>query len=197
MGAQLVFRRARPIALLLAMAALVALAFAALSPRAGTLYAGAATAGIVHIEMKITGVRTGIFKGDSPQKGHEDEILVSSYQFEVVTPRDPQTGLPTGRRQYQPIHVTKEMNQSSPQILSAVANNENLSTVVLDFWTTNRSGKESIYYRVKLTNASISSVKQFSAGQTVNEDIGFTFQKIEQESLTGKTLFTDDWNAQV
>jgi type VI secretion system Hcp family effector len=78
-----------------------------------------------------------------------------------------------------------------------VANNENLSTVVLDFWTTNRSGKESIYYRVKLTNASISSVKQFSAGQTVNEDIGFTFQKIEQESLTGKTLFTDDWNAQV
>jgi type VI secretion system secreted protein Hcp len=197
MSVHLVVLRPRVLALLLAAALLAALAIAALTPRTGPLSAGAATAGVVHIEMKITGQKSGVFKGDSPQKGHEDEILVSSYQFEVISPRDPASGLPTGKRQYQPLHVTKALNQSSPQVLNAVANNENLSKVVIDFWATSRSGKESIYYRVTLTNANISSVKQYSAGQTVNEDIAFTFQKITQESLTGNTTFTDDWNSPV
>lgn len=194
MPAQFVVPRPRVLAVLLAAALLAALAFAVAAQRPSGLNAGAATAGVVHIEMKITGQKTGVFKGDSPEKGHESEILVSSYQFEVISPRDPASGLPTGRRSYQPVHVTKEMNQSSPQLLNAVATNENLKSVVIDFWVTSRTGKEVNYYRVTLTDASISSIKQFSAGLTVNEDIGFTFRKVEQESLTGKTTFTDDWS---
>jgi type VI protein secretion system component Hcp len=46
---------------------------------------------------------------------------------------------------------------------------------------------------VTLTNASISSVRQYSAGGTVNEDVSFTFQKVQQDDLVAKTSFQDDW----
>ncbi|TMC31927.1 MAG: hypothetical protein E6J28_14910, partial [Chloroflexi bacterium] len=73
MTVQLVFPRARTLALLLAAAVVAALAFAAVAPRSTATNAGAAAAGVVHIEMKITGHKVGAFKGDSTQKGHEDQ----------------------------------------------------------------------------------------------------------------------------
>jgi type VI secretion system secreted protein Hcp len=185
--------RPRALALLVAAALMAALAFAVAAQRPSTLDAGAATAGIVHIEMKITGQRTGVFKGDSLQKGHEDQILVSSYQFEVTVPRDAATGQASGRRQFHPVTITKQMNQSSPQLLFAAATSENLTKVVINFFSTTRTGTEVNYYRVTLTNASVSDVKQYSTGATVNEDVSFTFQNIEQDSLTGHTSFIADW----
>ena len=181
------------LALLLAAAVLAALALAVVAQRPSTINVGAATAGIVHIEMKITGQKTGVFKGDSVQKGHEDQILVSSFLFELTSPRDAATGLPTGKRSFHPVTITKQVNQSSPQILSAASTNENLKSVVINFWQTTRTGTEVNYYRVTLTNASISDVRQFSAGATVSEDVSFTFQKIEQDSLTGHTSYSDNW----
>ena len=85
--------RPRVFALLLAAAVLAALAIAALAPRTGGINAGAATAGVVHIEMKVVGNKSGTFKGDSAQKGHEDQILVSGYLFQLDSPRDLATGL--------------------------------------------------------------------------------------------------------
>lgn len=193
MTPQVVIRRARPVALILATALLAALAFAALAPRSGALNAGAATAGIVHIEMKITGQKTGVFKGDITAKGHTDEINVIDYQFSVTSPRDVATGLPTGRRQFQPVTVTKQLNASSPQILNALLTNENLKSVVINFWQTTNTGSQVNFYRVTLTNASISQDKQMSSGSTVVEQVSFTFQKMEQDSLTGHTTVIADW----
>jgi len=192
MSRSFVSERARMLALLLSALLLAALAFAVISPDSNTLNTGAATAGVVHIEMKITGQTTGVFKGDSAQKGHADQIVLSSYLFQVSSPRDPASGLPTGRRVYQPLSVTKQLNQSSPQLLNALARNENLKTVVINFYQTTRMGTEVNYYRVTLTNANISADKQSTSGSTVNEEISFVFQKIEQQSLTGGTVFQDD-----
>ena len=193
MTTQLVSPRVRALALLLAAAMVAVLAFAAVAQRSTSSHAGAATAGLVHIEMKITGQKTGVFKGDSPVKGHEDQILVSSYLFEVSAPHDSATGQVSGRRSYQPISITKELNASSPQILNALVTNENLKEVVISFFRTDRTGKEFLYYKVTLNDAHITSDKQYSNGNTVSEDIAFTFRKITQEDLTGKTTFTDDW----
>jgi type VI protein secretion system component Hcp len=46
-----------------------------------------------------------------------------------------------------------------------------------------------------LTNAGVSSVKQYSSGATVLEDDSFVFQTITQEELIAKTTFTDNWQA--
>jgi len=187
--------RARVLALALIALLLAALAFATVSSRSNALTTGAATAGIVHIEMKVTGQKSGVFKGDSVQKGHTDEIVLSTYGFQVTSPRDPASGQPTGRRQYQPITVTKQLNQSSPQILNALATNENLTKVVINFYETTRTGTEVNFYRVTLTNANISEDRQFTSGATVSEEVSFVFQKIEQDSLTGKTSFQDDFHS--
>ena len=192
-----VYARARTLALLLVAAVVATLALAAVAQRSMSSNAGAATAGIVHIEMKITGQKTGVFKGDSTQRGHEDEILVSSYLFEVAAPHDPASGQATGKRVYKPITITKQLNSSSPQILNALVTNENLKTVVIDFIKTAKTGQEFVYYRVTLTDAIITSDKQYSSGDTVSEDVAFTFRKITQEDLVGKTVFTDDWSATV
>jgi type VI secretion system secreted protein Hcp len=193
MTATVVSSRARFVALILAAFMLAAAGMGIAASRPGSPSASAATAGIVHIEMKITGKKTGVFVGDSNQKGHQDQILVSSYSFEVVSPRDASSGLPTGKRQYKPLTITKELNGSSPLLLQALSNNEQLTSVVINFYKTDRTGKQSNYYRVTLTNASISSVRQYSAGGTVNEDVSFTFQKVQQDDLVAKTSFQDDW----
>lgn len=197
MPSPLVYARARTLAVLLVASVVATLALAVVAQRSMTSNVGAATAGIVHIEMKITGQKTGVFKGDSTQKGHEDEILVSSYLFEVTAPHDPASGQATGKRVYKPITITKQLNSSSPQILNALVTNENLKTVVIDFFKTDKTGKEFIYYRVTLTDARITSDKQYSSGDTVSEDVAFTFFKITQEDLVNKTVFTDDWSANV
>ncbi len=195
MSRSFVSERARTLALLLSALLLAALAFAVISPRSNTLNTGAATAGVVHIEMKITGQKTGVFKGDSAQKGHTDQIVLSAYLFQVSAPRDPATGLPTGRRVYQPLTVTKQLNQSSPQILNALVTNENLRSVVINFYQTTRMGTEINYYRVTLTNANFSADRQFTSGSTVSEEVSFVFQKIEQQSITGGTFFQDSSEA--
>ncbi|TMC38719.1 MAG: type VI secretion system tube protein Hcp, partial [Chloroflexi bacterium] len=129
----------------------------------------------------------------STQKGHEDQILLSSYFFQVDSPRDAATGQASGKRQYKPLTITKQLNGSSPQLLQACATNENITSVVINFYTTDRSGKEVNYYRVTLTDAAISSVKQYSSGSTVSEDIAFVFRKVQQEDLIAKTSFVDDF----
>ena len=197
MSRTFVTERARMLALALVALLLAVVAFAVISPRSNTLNTGAATAGVVHIEMKVTGQKTGVFKGDSIQKGHTDEIVLSSYSFRVVSPRDAATGQATGRRVYDPIRVTKQLNQSSPQILNALATNENLKSVVINFYETSRTGAQVNFYRVMLTNANISEDRQSTSGATVSEEVSFVFQKIEQQSLTGGTIFVDDISGRV
>ena len=52
-------------------------------------------------------ITAGTFTEDSVgnifQEGHEDQILVQAFQHQVIIPRDPQSGQPTGQqRVHQP-----------------------------------------------------------------------------------------------
>ena len=188
----LVFERARLVALLLGAVLLAAVLLSALGSRPNN--AGAAQAGVVSIEMKITGQKMGVLKGDSTLKGHQDEIVVSGYTFELASPRDTATGQATGRVQFKPVTITKQVGASSPQILAAAATNENLTSVVINFWRTDKTGVETNFYRVTLTDANISDVKQYSSGDTVKEDVSFFFRKIKQEHLIApQTSFEADF----
>ena len=84
------------------------------------------------------------------------------------------------------------MGGSSPEFLGAAASGERLTSVVINFFRTDKSGKEVTFYRVTLTNAFVSEVSQRSSGDTVLEDVSFIFQKIEQKSLTQNTTFIEN-----
>jgi type VI secretion system secreted protein Hcp len=145
----------------------------------------------VRITMTVTGQAQGAFKGDdfATAKNATGLIDVLGYSAEIVSPRDPATGQATGKRIWKPIVVTHLLGGSSPEFLAAAATNENLTKVVISFFHTNSRGQEVLYYRVTLTNASLSDVRDYTSGGDVLEDDSFVFQKIEQEDLVAKTTF--------
>ena len=156
----------------------------------------------------VTGIRTGNFKGEGAQ-GASGRIPFQSFDYEVISPRDIATGQASGKRQHKPIHIVKEWGASSPQFLQALVSNETLKTVTLEFTKVNPNGEVYVYQTIKLTNATVTSIHQFTAQQDAAsasnkrvasgspwlEDIAFTFQRIELTNNDGKTMFVDDWTA--
>jgi len=197
MTRSIVLSRTRALALAVAATLLALAAWQVVAPRPATTNVGAATGG-VHITMTVQGHKQGNFKGDdNPAPKKLGIITVVGYPYEVTSPRDAASGLPTGKRQHKPVVITHEMGGSSPQFLSALATNEVLDKVVINFFRTDKTGKEVNYYTITLTDGSVSDDTQYTSGNTVLEDIAFTFRTIQQEDKIAKTMFIDDWSSPV
>src|SRR6185436_3328659 len=113
--------------------------------------------------LKLKGQKQGDISGSVTQKGREKSIMVIAVSHEVVSPRDPASGLPTGKRMHKPFVITKELDKSSPLLYSALVNNENIPSWELQFWTPQLNpqggtGQEKQHYTVKLLNANIASL---------------------------------------
>jgi type VI secretion system secreted protein Hcp len=110
--------------------------------------------------LTLTGETQGSIHGDVTQAGREDTIRVVSYGHLVFTPRDSKTGLLTGKRQHEPLRITKEIDRSTPKLMRAWVNGEKLTECTLEFWRPTNTGAEQQYYTVVLTDAYIVSVRQ-------------------------------------
>ena len=151
--------------------------------------------------LTLVGQKQGAITGGVTIKGREGSILVHSFENEILSPRDPTTGLPTGKREHEPIVILKEIDKSSPKLWSALVNNENLTTWVLRFWATAPTGVEQEIYTITLTNASIASMREFmednliapNATLPMLEEVTFTYQKIQWTWTDGGITAQDDW----
>jgi type VI secretion system secreted protein Hcp len=157
--------------------------------------------------LTLKGQKQGEIIGSVTLKGRENSILVHSFDQEIMEPRDPASGLPTGKRQHQPVLIVKEVDKSSPKLWTALVNNETLVTWVLRFWSidASQSPLEKEVYTVTLTNASIASMREFmednqdpaQAKLPLQEQISFTYQKIEWVWTEGAITAQDDWDTPV
>ena len=158
--------------------------------------------------LNLKGQRQGEIKGSVTQKGREGKIAVIAVSHEIISPRDPASGLPTGKRMHKPFVVTKELDKSSPLLYNALVNNENIPDWQLQFWTpqikaTTGSGNEVQHYTVKLTNANVASIAFRMANNkhpelmkfAEYEEIAFTYQKIEWTWNDGGITAGDDWES--
>lgn len=130
------------------------------------------------------------------------DIYAHGFSYSLVSPRDPATGQATGKRQHSPIKFTKLINNVSPLLFQALVNNENLTSVVIQFIGIDRSTGATI----TLSNAHISrfephtqaiiSDKPFADGVAPLfnqlEDIEIVFQSIKITSPNGNEG-EDDW----
>jgi len=160
----------------------------------------------VQAYVKITGAKQGQFKGEGTQKAPTGAGAIPLVRFlsSAAAPRDRASGQASGKRQWQPIRITKEWGASSPQLLQALTTNEQIKTAVFEFYQSDRAGKVQLHYRITLHNASISSITS-SVDLTVPtgapyaghelEDVELTFQSITVEDIADKTTATDDWQA--
>jgi type VI secretion system secreted protein Hcp len=113
---------------------------------------------------------------------------VLAVSHEIVSPRDPASGLPTGKRMHKPITITAAFDASTPRLIQALVNNENLKSVTINFTPPGSKGAT-----IVLTNASVSQYDQ--NGETVS--FQFTYQKIQWTWNDGGITAQDDWEAPV
>ena len=153
--------------------------------------------------LTIVAEKLGPIRGSVTQKGREGKILVIGAMHEIVGPRDPASGLPTGKRMHKPFTILKELDRSTPLLLSLLCNNENISSAEIQFWQPSPMGLERQHYTVRLINANISSI-HFKmpnnrapklARLTEYEEVAFTYQRIEWIWNEGNLTGADDWEA--
>jgi type VI secretion system secreted protein Hcp len=147
--------------------------------------------------VTIQGAKQGKFKGESLRQGLNDRIEALKLSYEAASPRDVASGQAAGRRQHKPLVITKEWGPATPQILQALVTNEVLIFVLIEFFALNPQGQLEMAHSIRLTNAAVASVKQFTEkdqrGIYPQEEVSFVFQKIEVVNLRGKTAVADDW----
>jgi type VI secretion system secreted protein Hcp len=190
-----------------AMSALIrlgaAFAFLAAALVADTSPAAAqpkAPPGSTRIFVTIEGTKQGKFKTEGgPQFG--DRIPVLRFTYEIISPRDLNTGQASGKRQHRPVTITKDWNASSPQFFQAVTTNEPLKSVLIEVFRTNPGGAEEVVATIRLTDAAIarfrSAVSDSTSGDgpagRLLDQVDFTFRKIEIANPVAKIGATDDW----
>jgi type VI secretion system secreted protein Hcp len=120
-------------------------------------------------------------------------------------PHDAESGKSSGKRQHSPFVIIKYIDYSTPQLLQSAYSNETLKSVVIEFTKSDQQGRPTIYYKVTLSNATISQISQYggiaSADNSVNlnskggqfEEVSFNFENIEIDHLIGNTTATDNW----
>jgi type VI secretion system secreted protein Hcp len=163
--------------------------------------------GGLFIYLTLKGQKQGDIKGSVTQKGRENSIQVQYLQSKIVSPRDAASGLPTGKRQHEPLVWRKTVDKSTPLLLSALVTNENITEAHFKFWKPSTTGAEQQYFTIDLTNANLASSNLYhpdsydstapSAGSSDLEEWSFTYQKIRWTFTDGGITAEDDWETPV
>lgn len=167
---------------------------------AAGLMAATSARGAENIHVFVKGQKVGNIKGDNA----DGSIVGLACEHSVITPRDASSGLPTGRRQHKPFTIVKSLDKATPVLYQVLVTNESLPTVSFQFFKPGGSdGKPVLYYTVTLTNAVISSIRDWkpntrdlSADRAGDlEEVSFVYQKITWTYAEGGITATDDWAA--
>jgi len=132
-----------------------------------------ATSPICYVSIES---REGRLEGDT--RGSKLEGLRISYG--ITVPHNMAMGGKSSESiQHEPLTITMPVGAATPQLFQALFTNEVLKQVVIEFVRSTPGGGKEIYYTMKLDQAMLSSIHQFSEGSRLLEDISFTFQRIE------------------
>jgi type VI secretion system secreted protein Hcp len=149
----------------------------------------------------VVGAAQGTFKGEATSTRLVHKIPGVAFTYGVLDPHD-NIVASSGKRQQQPVVFTKLWGASSPQFYQAAYSNEVLTSVLFEFFLPMPDGTESLDHTVLLSNATVSSARQFLHLGQLNgplidsrelHEIYFHYEKIELTSLTGQTSATGDW----
>jgi type VI secretion system secreted protein Hcp len=163
--------------------------------------------------LSITGVKQGLITagtftqdsvGNIYQEGHEDQILVQAFSHQVIIPRDPQSGQPTGQRVHKPLMISKVFDKSSPLLFSALTSGEEVKCR-LEWFRTSSAGTQEHYFTIELEGATIVDIQSRmpncqdpeNAHFTHLEDVHFTYRKIVWTHEVSGTSGSDDWRSPV
>lgn len=157
------------------------------------------------MHLTLTGNKQGAIQGSCDMQGREGTILVESFHSNVVMPRDPQTGLSSGKRIHHPVQITKFLDRSSPLLSQALATGEHFSDVTFKFYRITPTGNEEHYFTIRLEDAIIVDIRvwvpqcldsNFQQYQHM-EDVSWTYRRIIWTHEVDTTTAQDDWQVPV
>lgn len=155
--------------------------------------------------MEVTGKNQGKMDGSCDMEGRENTILVYAMEHKIHIPRDPQSGLPSGKRIHGPLLIEKEIDKSSPMLKQALCTGEQLSEVVIKKYRIDPTGSEEHYYTITLEDAIIVEMEPYMplAFLTENEPyrhmekVSFTYSKIKWKHEVDGIESEDSWKVPV
>ena len=153
--------------------------------------------------LYIEGTNQGKIEGSCRVSGHEGMIIVQGLDHTDSIPKNPQTGLPSGKRVHEAMTMTKEVDKSSPKLYQALCSGEQMKEVRLEYYRISPAGKEEKYYTVKLSNAIVTNARAWipncldseNAQLGHMEDIFFTYEKIVWTWVPDGIESEDSWLA--
>lgn len=151
--------------------------------------------------MNVEGTAQGAIEGSCEMEGRENTILVYAMNHDIHIPRDPQTGLASGKRVHGPLTVVKEVDKSSPKLYQALCTGENLTTVNLKYYRISPDGTEEHYFTTTLENAIVVEMKPYMpvAFLAENEpyrhmeELSLTYRKVKWTWEVDGIEAEDDW----
>ncbi|WP_395344299.1 Hcp family type VI secretion system effector [Ningiella sp. W23] len=149
------------------------------------------------------GANTVESMGNAYQADHESEATVQAFEHQVVIPRDPQSGQPSGQRVHHPFKITKVYDKSSPKLFDALCSGERLSKVVLKWYRTSMTGTQEHYFTHELEDAVIVNIDSLMpnaqdpamANFSHMEEVSMTYRRISWTHEVAGTTGSDDWRA--
>ncbi len=153
--------------------------------------------------LKLVGQRQGQIRGSVTEKGREGLIMVAAVDHELISPRDPTSGLPQGKLMHKPVTITKPLDRSSPLLYTAMSGDENITEWQLQFFRTSSTGTQVNHYTIRLTNSNIARIEYHMpnnrtpelANQSEFEVVSFTYQAIEWTWIEGGITSRAEWES--
>ena len=149
--------------------------------------------------MTVDAVKQGRFKGQGLSAKWQGAVPVVGFSYEITQPRELVRAGANGGRTHGPVVLTMPIGAATPQFFSAMTDQENLKSVLIQFVRTDANGAEEVSYTIKLTNATASRFRQYLdtesggvPGSGLVAEVSLVFQKIEVSSLDGGTMAMDD-----
>lgn len=153
--------------------------------------------------LKLRSAVQGDILGSVTRAGHEGKIEVVAVSHALRSPRDGATGQPSGKRQHEPLRITKEIDRATPPLYNALARNEVISEALLEFFRPGAGGQEEQHYKIEFWNAYVSAI-DFTMPNNRDpeltpresyEVVSFVYQKIQWTWTDGSMIAQDDWQA--
>ncbi|MEM0982418.1 MAG: type VI secretion system tube protein TssD [Planctomycetota bacterium] len=145
------------------------------------------------VALFLTSNASGEIRGSNA----DGSIDIFEVDFLGVSPRDASTGLPTGRRTYEPIRIRKRIDASSPLLADSFSKNATVEGALL-FFRTDGQGNEQHYYTIELTEATIASIRTTTTtlrpGRFTHDDVIEILPRvIRWIDVDSGVEATDDW----
>jgi len=130
--------------------------------------------------------------------GPNDSIECLTYEDNVVLAIEASTGMRAGKRQYDPVKITKRIDKTSPLMHKALNNNENMEITISFYKLIDLGAVE--WYTIKLYDAKLAGIKtanvEIPGGKTeLLEEYSFVFGTIEWTDLDSQITHIDSWDS--